>query len=160
MVRLLLAALLLFAGGLAAQPPLELVRSHFIGAWRLVTCESKSPAGDVARPFGDKPQGRLVYDNEGRVSLQIMRPGARFRLLTRATLPTESSREEFAEAWFGAFEIDPETETVTHQIQASLQAAQIGTGITRRYNFWSNRMILTGSAGGRNWRMVWEHEPD
>ncbi len=156
----LLLAVLLAAGRLAAQPPAALVRSHFIGTWRLVACETKAASGEVSKPFGDKPQGRLVYDSEGRVSLQIMRPGNRFRLLTRTTLPSESNKDDFAEAWFGAFDVDPEAETVTHQIEASLVPAQVGTEMTRKYNFWSNRMILTGAGGGRTWRMVWEHEPD
>lgn len=158
-MRLLLAALLA-AVSLGAQPPASLVRGHFVGVWRLVSCETKSTSGELTKPYGDRPQGRIVYESDGRVSLQIMRPGNRFRLLTRNTLPGESNKHDFAEAWFGTFDVDPDTETVTHQIDASLTPSEIGTEVIRRYNFWSNRMILTGSDGGRNWRMVWEHEPD
>jgi hypothetical protein len=158
-MRLLLAALAA-ACSLAAQPPASLVRSHFIGAWRLVSCESKSESGELSKPFGDKPQGRLVYDSEGRVSQQIMRPGNRFRLLTRSTLPTETNKDDFAEAWFGTFDVDPDNETVIHQVEASLAPSQAGTEITRKYNFWSNRMILTGMSGGRSVRLVWEHDPN
>lgn len=156
-MRLILAALFA-ACTLAAQPPASLVKSHFVGIWRLVSCESKSPSGDTAKPYGDKPQGRLAYDQDGRVSLQIMRPGNRLRLITRSTLPTESNKDDFSEVWFGSWDVDPDAETVTHQIEVSLVPAQVGTEISRRYNFWSNRMILTGAGGGRNWRMVWEHE--
>lgn len=154
----LIAAALFAVCTLAAQPPASLVKSHFIGVWKLVSCESRSPAGDLAKPYGDKPQGRLAYEADGHVSLQIMRPGNRFRLITRATLPTESNKDDFSEAWFGTWDVDPEAETVVQQVQQSIDSAQVGTEITRRYNFWSNRMILVGIVGGRAWRMVWERE--
>lgn len=156
-MRLILAALFA-ACTVAAQPPASLVKSHFAGVWRLVSCESKSASGDIAKPYGEKPQGRLAYDQDGRVSMQIMRPGNRLRLITRSTLPTESNKDDFSEVWFGSWDVDPDSETVTHQIEVSLLPAQVGTEISRRYNFWSNRMILTGFGGGRSWRMVWEHD--
>ncbi|MEO8658887.1 MAG: lipocalin-like domain-containing protein [Bryobacteraceae bacterium] len=156
-MRLYLAALFV-AGTLAAQPPMELVKSHFLGVWKLVSYESKGPSGEVTKPYGDKPQGRLAYENDGHFSLQIMRPGARFRLITRTSLPAETSKEDFAEAWFGSWDIDPDSETVLHQIDDSVQPAQIGTSFSRSYNFWNNRMILTANAPGRVTRAVWQHD--
>ena len=101
----LIAAVLFAVCTLAAQPPASLVKSHFTGVWKLVSCESRSPAGELAKPYGDKPQGRLVYEADGHVSLQIMRPGNRFRLITRASLPTENNKDDFSEAWFGTWDV-------------------------------------------------------
>src|SRR5581483_577306 len=57
------------------------VRAHammeadkFIGAWRLVSAEFRSEDGAPAdSPYGHDPQGILMYDAQGVMSVQIAR---------------------------------------------------------------------------------------
>ena len=60
-----------FATAVQAAPA---VRNHFLGVWRLISCERKSADGRLDYPYGEKPVGRLTYDKVGRMSAQLMRP--------------------------------------------------------------------------------------
>lgn len=46
-----------------------------VGAWRLLAFEIKTSTGDVTAPFGDRPQGSIIYTESGRYAAQVMRPG-------------------------------------------------------------------------------------
>jgi Lipocalin-like domain len=41
------------------------------GTWMAVSAETTAPDGKKAQPFGPNPQGLLMFDGEGRYSLQI-----------------------------------------------------------------------------------------
>jgi hypothetical protein len=41
------------------------------GAWTAVSVETTGPDGKKSQPFGAEPQGLLIFDGEGRYSLQI-----------------------------------------------------------------------------------------
>ena len=53
----------------------EETRARLIGSWRLVGVESIGDAGEVERPFGESPQGLLIYTPEGTTSATLMRSG-------------------------------------------------------------------------------------
>jgi hypothetical protein len=48
--------------------------SRFVGTWSLVSLESRSTSGEVTRPFGDSPLGRLTYHSNGKMSVFAIRP--------------------------------------------------------------------------------------
>ena len=53
-------------------------RKKFIGMWKLLSGDSKDQVtGEVLYPWGKKPFGRLLYDDAGRVFVQLMNPGRR-----------------------------------------------------------------------------------
>ena len=62
----------------SAQAPKQFstrkMSDEFVGAWKLVSFERKTTAGEVTYPMGVNPVGRLTYDAFGRMSAQIMRP--------------------------------------------------------------------------------------
>ena len=46
---------------------------ELVGAWRLVSVETKRPNGEVIYPFyGRHPEGSLIYDRSGYMSVQIV----------------------------------------------------------------------------------------
>ena len=54
------------------------VRKRFIGMWKLTSGKSTDQAtGVVSYPWGRTPFGRLLYDDAGRVFVQLMNPGRR-----------------------------------------------------------------------------------
>lgn len=64
------------------------VREKFAGAWRLVSIETVRPNGEVIYPFyGKHPEGLIVYDRSGWMSVQIVSDPP-------PTVPTSRSREE------------------------------------------------------------------
>ena len=48
-------------------------RIPIIGAWRLVSFETRKENGEVDYPFGNNAQGSLIYTKSGRMSVHLMR---------------------------------------------------------------------------------------
>jgi hypothetical protein len=147
------------------------VREEFIGSWRLVSVETKRPNGEVIFPFyGKHPEGLLIYDRSGWMSVQIVSD-------PKPLVPSTPSREIFlgataAEkvtaidgyyAYFGTWTVNPSSSTVTHHIQQSLYPGERGEEGVRRFAFAGNRLMLiakTHEMGEEHERsLVWERLP-
>jgi Lipocalin-like domain len=126
------------------------VREEFIGSWRLVSVETKRSNGEVIFPFyGKHPEGLLIYDRSGWMSVQIVSD-------PKPLVPSTPSREIFlgamaAEkvtaidgyyAYFGTWTVNPSSSTVTHHIQQSLYPGERGEEGVRRFTFSGNRLTL------------------
>ncbi|MBI5947742.1 MAG: lipocalin-like domain-containing protein [Chloroflexi bacterium] len=48
-----------------------LTNRRFLGAWELVSFESRLPDGSVVRPWGDDPVGIVIWDETGYGSAQL-----------------------------------------------------------------------------------------
>jgi hypothetical protein len=92
-------------------------RKKFIGMWKLISGESKEQVtGKVLYPWGTKPSGRLLYDEAGRVFVQLMNPGCRsvggVSNRGAAAAIGSASADDMREmltgfnAYFGTFDID------------------------------------------------------
>ncbi|MGH9660342.1 MAG: lipocalin-like domain-containing protein, partial [Bryobacteraceae bacterium] len=148
---------------LAFAPPQASARDQFIGVWRLASVESRTKNGEVNYPYGEKPVGRITYDRQGRMSAQLMRPGRNVpRGTSTRTAPVEVLREMLngVASYFGTFDVDEASRTVTHHVQASLNASAVGTDLKRTYEFSGKRLILTAATGDASLRLTWEREPD
>ena len=47
-------------------------RSEFIGTWRLVSFSATTANGSSVQPLGEAVVGRITYQDNGRMSVQIM----------------------------------------------------------------------------------------
>jgi hypothetical protein len=72
LIRVIVAAAALGAG-IALHS--DLARSQgikdLVGTWTVVSADNVQPDGRHVQPFGPNPQGILIFDAEGRYSLQI-----------------------------------------------------------------------------------------
>ena len=113
----------------ATSPAAE--RKKFIGMWKLISGESKDQAtGEVAYPWGKNPFGRLLYDQAGRVFVQLMNPGRRpvggvsnqGAAAAMASATAEDMRAMLTgfNSYFGTFDIDELSRTVIHHLQSAL----------------------------------------
>jgi len=76
----------------ASAQQLSSVSERLVGAWRLISVETKRGNGEVIYPFyGKHPQGLLIYDRSGWMSVQIVSD-------PNPAVPTASSREGFLKA--------------------------------------------------------------
>ena len=51
-------------------------RKLIVGAWSLSSYELRlKPSGTITTPFGPHPLGRILYEANGQMSAQLMRPG-------------------------------------------------------------------------------------
>ena len=158
-----LAALL---GG-AQVPPKKLsvrkISDEFVGAWKLISFERRTTAGEVTYPMGQTPVGRITYDGLGRMSAQIMRPD---RPNFQATSASRGSPEEKIAAfdgyiaYYGTYSINEKERTVIHHVEASLYPNWVGSDQRRLFEFSQGQLILravNGSGGpGTESRLVWQ----
>lgn len=144
------------------------IPDRLVGAWRLISVETKRANGEIVYPFyGKHPEGILIYDRSGWMSVQIVSD-------PKPAVPTASSREAFLKAspaekekaidgyygYYGTWTVDPTGSTVTHHIQESLYPGERGEEGVRRLSFDGKRLTLSAEAhemGETHQRvLVWE----
>ena len=124
---------------------LQANNNPLVGAWTLVSWESKTTDGTVTHPYGQNPMGQIVYASSGRMSAQLMHP--------TAALPdaNESTAEEMSAAifgrffsYYGSYTVDEETAIVTHHVEGALLPNWVGTARPRTFTFdGRDRVILS-----------------
>ena len=152
----------------AASPAAE--RKKFIGMWKLLSGDSKDQVtGEVLYPWGKKPFGRLLYDEAGRVFVQLMNPGRRtvggMSDRGAAAAIASSSADDMRDiltgfnAYFGTFDVDQAGGTVIHHLQSALIPSWVGTDQRRRYEFSAaGELIILNTASGADYRLVWQRD--
>ena len=139
-----------------------------IGAWRLVSVETIRANGEVIYPFyGKNPQGVLIYDRSGWMSVEIVSDPP-------PKVPTTSSREKFLQApaseksaaidgfyaYCGTWSVDDAGTTVTHHIKQSLYPGERDTEATRKLTLEGKRLTLIAKAHemgeDHERKLVWE----
>jgi hypothetical protein len=145
-------------------------RKKFIGVWKLVSGVAKHEVtGAVRYPWGEKPVGRLSYDEVGRVFAQLMNPNRRSvggaANGGAASAIGSASLEEMREmltgfnAYFGTFDIDEPSKTVIHRLQSALIPSWVGTDQRRQYEFsGKDELIILNTASQEAYRLVWQRE--
>ena len=152
LLRTFMVLTLLTAPSLAGQTKLDTpVREQLMGAWRLVSVETVRPNGEVIYPYyGKQPQGLIIYDRSGWMSVQIVSDPA-------PTVPTADSRQDFQVApvkekvvavegyyaYCGTWTIDVSAATVTHHIKQSLLPGERGEEGVRHFLLEGDRLTLT-----------------
>jgi hypothetical protein len=163
------AAAIALAPLVAGQTKKSNVRDGFIGVWKLVSYEATNKISSaISYPLGPKPFGRLTYDSAGRMSAQLMNPGRRAigGSPERSTVAVMrgASCEEMREmltgfsAYYGRFEVDESSRTVTHHVEACLIPSWVGSEQHRRFEFAGNQLILTSEKQESIGRLVWQRE--
>ena len=157
--RELVSLMGLSAGNFAlAQPG---VRGSLIGVWTLESCVRTLADGDKEHPFGEKPVGRIEYDKDGRMFALLMRPGRRSTMAPGLELDA-ASVGEIREAvtgfvaYFGSYEVDNGSQTVTHHVEASLEPSWVGTSLKRRFRWEGALLVLTRAVPGMTDELVWK----
>ncbi len=156
------------AGSHASAQSAASLAGHLAGVWRLVSVETIRPNGEVIYPFyGKHPEGLLMYDQSGWMSVQIVSD-------PKPSLPATDSRADFLAApasekavaadgyyaYFGTWSLDGAGTTVIHHVQQSLLPGEHGESSPRHLHLDGNRLTLyatvheMGEAHER--KLVWE----
>lgn len=136
---------------------------QLIGSWRLLewTIRSEGREG-LAHPFGERPEGLIVYTPDGWMTASI---GRRERASLPADRPFRSiPAEQLAEAYLSYFHYASryriEGDEVIHGVTQSLNPNFPGTEQRRRVAFDGRRLILSGvedlGTTVRHHRLSWE----
>jgi chorismate-pyruvate lyase len=141
---------------------------RLVGAWRLVAIDYRGPHGETIDPFyQDGSSGLIVYDSSGWMSVQIGAPRRRGPQIPAVRVPEDrGSGRLTAQAfdtyysYYGTWDYDAATSTVTHHLESSLIPAEAGMSYAQTAALEGGRLVLTVRAGdpGRETvrRKVWE----
>jgi hypothetical protein len=137
-----------------------------VGSWRLVSFHILDSSGRKAYPFGKDARGRISYEPDGRMAVQLMNP-SRPRFTSGDPLVTSEAevRSAFAgyTAYYGTYTVNFDEKTVVHHIEAALLPNWVGTDERRHFEYDGKYLTLTGALliGGVRGSavLVWERLP-
>ena len=141
---------------------------RLVGAWRLVEIDYRGPHGETTDPFyQDGSSGLIVYDPSGWMSVQIGAPRRRGPRIAAVRVPeVRGSARLTAQAfdtyysYYGTWDYDAATSTVTHHLESSLIPEETGMSYAQTASLEGGRLVLTVRTGdpGRETvrRKVWE----
>ena len=137
---------------------------RFAGIWRLLECYGKWSDGRISYPYGDKPEGQLIYDGHGNFSGQIAgsgRPAFETGNLLKGTPEEIKTAFEGYIAYYGTYEVDESKGQVTHHVQSALFPNWIGDIQTRNFEFEGKKLRLNtqpikGSRADLTNTLLWE----
>jgi hypothetical protein len=134
------------------------------GTWKLISSVGVYSDGRVIHPYGEKPEGLLVYDPHGNFIAQIQGQGRPLfesgNLLRGAPEEIKAAFEGYV-AYYGKYEVDEDAASLTHYVEGSLFPNWVGSTQTRFYSFEDERLVLTtppfvGKKNSIIHTLVWE----
>jgi hypothetical protein len=149
--------------------------SELIGAWSLLDWTTQDASGKTSRPFGERPQGILVYTADGTLCSSFSRAGraplgASLAEITAARRywmgldagepPREELHRRFIEAalhfnsYGGRYTI--EADRVHHHVEVALYPDWIGKRLSRTFRFEGNRLTLSFESSGQLDALEWQ----
>jgi hypothetical protein len=135
------------------------VSDGIAGTWRLVHFEDRAPNGSLQFPYGERPQGQLVYDETGHMSIQIMKtphPKVASGDDEKVTPAEKVALYDSYVAYFGKYRLDPARGVVIHQVEGDLADVYVGHEEERPYELDGNRLTLhpRWTSDGKQWEGV------
>jgi hypothetical protein len=125
-----------------------MAKTSLTGSWKLVSREYRRSDGPIVHPFGkdEGDTGMIMYDDKGYMSvhhLSANRPDFATNDRLRGTPAEIKAAFEGYSAYYGTYEIDEATSTVTHHITGSLFPNRKGTDQVRSFKLSGNRLTLS-----------------
>lgn len=121
-------------------------REQLVGSWDLVAVENRGSDGNVERPFGEHPRGRITYTADGFLGAHVMheqRAAFATAGLYSGTPAEKAAAYDSYIAYYGRFDVDPAAHTVTHAITGSLFPNWSGSSQTRFYALDGDTLTLS-----------------
>ena len=135
---------------------------RFTGTWRLVSYEVRRADGKVTYPWGEHPEGRLMYTGDGRVSVAMMASDRRkfsSREMKQGTQEEKVAAVDSYISYAGIYEVNGNK--VIHHVEVSLFPNWVGKGQVRNFQFDGNRLTLStdpapGDEKRKTGHLIWE----
>src|SRR5579859_1600775 len=138
------------------------IAEQIAGTWRLVSYQEKTPGGTVVNPFGETPQGIVIFEPGGYVSLQIMKiPRVSFPAgYERATAEQVKAVHEAYLAYYGSWTVDETHGVILENIRACNQPYLNNQMTTQHFELDGKRLNLRtefdNHGDARSVLFVWE----
>ena len=135
-------------------------RNLIVGAWSLSSYELRlKPSGKITTPFGPHPVGRIIYEADGQMSAQLMRPEM---MAFASDDPLQATDEEAALAWrhyigyWGTYTIDARAGIITHHIEGAWLANWVGQNQTRAFQISGDSLSLDADSRAWHAHLTWK----
>lgn len=133
---------------------------QFVGSWELQEWTIESKDGKKDFPFGKDAIGQINYDNNGNMSVMIMK-NHRPQLLSEDPLQGQPDEVVVAFkgfiAYSGKYEVNLYSEQVIHQIKISSFPNWVGQNQIRRFEFNEDKLTLsTNFIGQYKHKLTWK----
>ena len=124
-----------------------------IGTWRLIVWENRSVDGQISYPLGKDAMGYIMYNQDGYMSVAIMRPG-RAPVTAGDLLGGSPAEKAHAAETYVSYcgQYTYRGGVVIHHVQLSLFPNWVGVDQERLVELAGNRLIFSTrplSLGGR-----------
>jgi len=138
------------------------VKDKLIGTWVLILVDNILPDGSRTKPYGENPQGILMFDKDGNYSLQILRAGrAKFASgdKTKGTAGENKSLVLGSNSHFGKYFISADGATITFRIEHAFfpnwEGAEQKRSFTLSDKEFSYTVPATTNGAGVSGEVVW-----
>jgi hypothetical protein len=138
-------------------------RETLIGTWKLVeySIENTKKPGERYYPLGKDATGFIIYNPDGYMSAQMMAQG---RPVYENGGPHNGTLEEMAQAakgymaYSGQYEVNEETQTLTHHMDVSMNPTWLGQAQERYLKLDGDTISIT--APNSSAILVWKRAED
>ena len=139
-----------------------MMRNPFVGTWKLVSFEVRRPDGKVTYPWGNDLVGRLMYTDDGYMSVAMMaadRPRFAAIDLTKGSMQEKVAAADKYISYAGRYEV--QGSKVIHHVDVSLFPNWVGGDQERNFEFEGNRLMLStdpvaGDEKQKTGHLIWE----
>lgn len=119
-------------------------KQQIVGTWRLVSIEDTTSDGKTgpAKEFGSNAKGYLMYEADGHMCAEIMKPE---RTLADAAHPTEKEKADAFDgfiAYCGTYDFNADETMVTHHPDVAWTPPWVGTVQQRPFRLEGDRLII------------------
>ena len=147
LVTLIVAIALLLVSCTRTDAPVNPdIASQLVGSWNLVEYDRRDDSGKVAEmPYGDDPQGILVYTVSGDMSVHMVdRRVGEFEsgdFMMGSPAEIKEAYEGYF-GYFGTYTVDERARTVTHHVSGSSFRGYAGSDMTRFFELEGDTLSL------------------
>lgn len=138
---------------------MKMSNEKFVGTWELKKWTAELNDKSIVFPFGEDAVGRITYDCNGTMSVQIMKNN-RSQLFSDDPLQALPDEAIVAYSGFiaycGNYEVIHNSNQVVHQIRISSFPNWVGQNQIRNFEFNKEELTLsTDLIGSRRHKLVW-----
>jgi hypothetical protein len=133
---------------------------EFVGNWELIRWTTELNDGTLAFPFGEDAVGRITYENNGQMSVNLMKT---HRHKFHSEDPLQAKPDEVVKAYneflayCGNYEVYVNSNQVVHQIKLSSFPNWVDQNQIRKYEFKEDKLILsTDTIGSGRHKLIWQ----
>ncbi len=156
-IRVVVVAWLL-AVALPTGPAAAQTAKDLVGTWTIASVTNEQ-GGTQVEPFGSDPQGMLMFDEDGRYALMLLRPDLPAFASNNRTAGTPEENQAVVRgsiAHFGTYAVEGE-DTLLLRIEASTFPNWNGAEQKRPFTLTGDKLEYTvpAAASGGTSRVVW-----